>query len=257
MANIKISQLTPKGANLASTDLLEISESAGGGTYTTKSITGAQIRAGLQSTLTLTTTGTSGAATLVGSTLNIPQYSGGGGLSGGNIAVTKLPSGSIYSNIPYGGSNTTFNATANVIYLMPFTPSNSFTTSNLISNVSVAGAGVNFRMVLYSHSNTTGLPDVLIYESPDLSAATTGVKTATTTQTFNAGTTYWLGIYANGTFSLGGVAVASLTQIGMDNTAGQYSSINRIVTYGSAPNPFGTTHTKQATGFVRIGLTIA
>lgn len=43
MANIKISQLTPKGANLASTDLLEISEDAGGGTYTTKSITGAEI----------------------------------------------------------------------------------------------------------------------------------------------------------------------------------------------------------------------
>lgn len=35
------------------------------------------IRAG---SLTLTTTGTSGAATLVGSTLNIPQYSGGGSL---------------------------------------------------------------------------------------------------------------------------------------------------------------------------------
>jgi hypothetical protein len=34
---------------------------------------------GKQNALTLTTTGTSGAATLVGSTLNIPQYSGGGG----------------------------------------------------------------------------------------------------------------------------------------------------------------------------------
>lgn len=45
MANIKISELTPKGANLASTDLLEISQSAGGGTYVTKSITGAQILA--------------------------------------------------------------------------------------------------------------------------------------------------------------------------------------------------------------------
>lgn len=32
-----------------------------------------------QGTLTLTTTGTSGAATLVSNTLNIPQYSGGGG----------------------------------------------------------------------------------------------------------------------------------------------------------------------------------
>ena len=34
---------------------------------------------GKQGALTLTTTGTSGAATLVGNTLNIPQYSGGGG----------------------------------------------------------------------------------------------------------------------------------------------------------------------------------
>ena len=35
-----------------------------------------------QAALTLTTTGTSGAATLVGATLNIPQYSGGGGSPG-------------------------------------------------------------------------------------------------------------------------------------------------------------------------------
>jgi hypothetical protein len=42
MSNIKISQLTPKGANLASTDLLEISEFNGSG-YETKSITGQEI----------------------------------------------------------------------------------------------------------------------------------------------------------------------------------------------------------------------
>jgi len=43
MANIKISQLTAKGATLESTDVLEIAEDAGGGTYVTKSITGAEI----------------------------------------------------------------------------------------------------------------------------------------------------------------------------------------------------------------------
>jgi hypothetical protein len=36
---------------------------------------------GKQNAITLTTTGTSGAATLTGATLNIPQYSGGGGVS--------------------------------------------------------------------------------------------------------------------------------------------------------------------------------
>lgn len=44
MAEKKISQLTAKGAALAQTDLLVISEDAGGGSYTTKSITGAYIR---------------------------------------------------------------------------------------------------------------------------------------------------------------------------------------------------------------------
>ena len=37
-----------------------------------------------QNNITLTTTGTSGAATLVNSTLNIPQYSGGGGVTDGD-----------------------------------------------------------------------------------------------------------------------------------------------------------------------------
>ncbi len=49
-----------------------------------------------QAALTLTTTGTSGAATLVGATLNIPQYSGGGGGSmaiGG--AITSATAGSV------------------------------------------------------------------------------------------------------------------------------------------------------------------
>ena len=41
-----------------------------------------------QDTLTLTTTGSSGAATLVGATLNIPQYSGGGSTAWGAITGT-------------------------------------------------------------------------------------------------------------------------------------------------------------------------
>ena len=46
-----------------------------------------------QDTLTLTTTGTSGAATLIGATLNIPQYGGGGGNSIGELTgdVTAGP----------------------------------------------------------------------------------------------------------------------------------------------------------------------
>jgi hypothetical protein len=46
-----------------------------------------------QNTLSLTTTGSSGAATLVGSTLNIPQYSGGGGMTNPMTTVGDLIQG--------------------------------------------------------------------------------------------------------------------------------------------------------------------
>lgn len=51
MAEKKISQLTAKGAALATTDLLVVSESAGGGSYVTKSVTGANIKSLAQSGL--------------------------------------------------------------------------------------------------------------------------------------------------------------------------------------------------------------
>jgi len=43
-----------------------------------------------QAPITLTTTGTSGAATFVGNTLNIPQYTGGGGGGGGPILESQI-----------------------------------------------------------------------------------------------------------------------------------------------------------------------
>jgi hypothetical protein len=209
-----------------------------------------------QDTLTLTTTGTSGAATLVGATLNIPQYSGGGGASGGANTPIKLGSGGIYSNIPIGASATNASLSNNTMFLAPFIPAQTFTISDFKINVTVLGTG-NYRILLYSHSDTNGLPDVLLYESADLSVLSIGIKTATTTQTFTAGTTYWLGVYGSSTVQLAASVVNSQNQIGMDSTLAQYSSITRGATFGSAPNPFGTTHTKTATNITRIGLTVA
>ena len=206
-----------------------------------------------QPTLTLTTIGTSGAATLAGATLNIPQYSGA---SGGFNTPVKLGSGGVYSNIPNSASNTNVSLSNNTIYIAPFIPAQTFTISNFLINVTTLGAG-NFRILLYSHSDTNGLPDVLLYESSDLSVTTTGIKTATTTQTFTAGTTYWLGVYGSSTVQLAATVVNSQIQIGMDSTFTQYNNISRIATFGSAPNPFGTTHTKTATNLTRIGLTVA
>jgi hypothetical protein len=65
-----------------------------------------------QNNLTLTTTGTSGAATLVGATLNIPQYTGGGGGSG-TVTSVGLTAPSIFN---VGGSPVTTSGTLALTY---------------------------------------------------------------------------------------------------------------------------------------------
>ena len=68
MANKKISQLTAKGTALAATDLVEISESDGAGGYVSKSVTGANVKSGLQPTLvSATNIKTVNSTTLLGS----------------------------------------------------------------------------------------------------------------------------------------------------------------------------------------------
>jgi len=58
-----------------------------------------------QNTLTLTTTGTSGASTLTGATLNIPQYSGGGGVATFSAGSTGLtPSTATSGAVTLGGT---------------------------------------------------------------------------------------------------------------------------------------------------------
>ena len=68
MANKKISQLPPKGAPIAATDLIEIAEDNGAGGYVTKSVTGANVVSGLQPTLvSATNIKTINSTTLLGS----------------------------------------------------------------------------------------------------------------------------------------------------------------------------------------------
>jgi hypothetical protein len=113
-----------------------------------------------QGTLTLTTTGTSGAATLVGSTLNIPQYGGGGG--GGTIykltaqtltAASWTLSGSYYT---YTFSNV--NITTNT--RVDFTPDNSayneVTTCGMLPEVDVSSGSCTFYSLFPPQSNILG-----------------------------------------------------------------------------------------------------
>lgn len=102
----------------------------------------------VQPTLTLTTTGTSGAATLVGATLNIPQYSGGSA----NPSVI----------VSYATDGTTVTGTLNeTISRSLLIPANTFTSDGMLEVVgrvlkTGALAGQSFRIYKNTSNSLTG-----------------------------------------------------------------------------------------------------
>ena len=205
-----------------------------------------------QGTLTLTTTGTSGASTLVGNTLNIPQYSGGS-TSSGIHAVIKPSSGQSVGVQLTGTSLTTAGTTNGRVVVMPFVPYQTITCQSLMINVAVLGAGVNGRILIYSDLN--GKPNTKIYESANLDCSTTGQKFATTTQTFNAGTTYWIGTQFNGAVTTSANASTLMIPVAISGVL-VYTSLTTSAAFGSAPDPFGTP-TLGSSNVFYVGIVIA
>lgn len=162
--------------------------------------------------------------------------SGGGGLQGVH-ALLPIASGSIVPIVVNGTGITTVASITNRLYAIPFIPNKTFTSSNLYLNVTVLGSGVNGRILIYSDLN--GKPDTKIFESSNLDCSTTGLKTATTSQTFTAGTTYWICTHFSGICTTHAYSVASLMNIYGSGTSISCSYYN-TPSFGSAPSPFGT-----------------
>jgi hypothetical protein len=122
----KISQMDPKGANLASTDLLEISQLVSG-SYVTKSITGAEIVAGA-------TTGfvpTSRTLTINGVTQDLSAnrtFTISTGITIGTTAITSGTVGRVLfegtGNVVQESANLFFDATNNRLGINTSTPTN-------------------------------------------------------------------------------------------------------------------------------------
>lgn len=207
-----------------------------------------------QDALTLTTTGTSGAATLVGSTLNIPQY-GGGGASGIHALVigTGLRT---YAGITTGG----FSSTAQIVnrmFFYPFIPVNTFTCSNLYIAVAAAIPSALGKILIYSNDN--GNPFNLLYESADLDLSTTGRKTTITSFTFNAGTIYWIAYWGNLTptlYTIPATNVLAIRDVGV-SVPSPNSGLVATYTYGSAPTTISGAPGSTNSAVPFIGITIA
>jgi hypothetical protein len=110
------------------------------------------------------------------------------------------------------------------------------------------------RILIYSDLN--GLPNTKLYESANLDLSVTGIKTATTTFTFTAGTTYWLSFHGSGTASIHSISVGNVIPLRISSI-----SVNSLYiattapAFGSAPSPFGAVSgTNTTVPFIGITL---
>lgn len=158
----------------------------------------------------------------------------GGG--GGVHAPMIVPSGGFYfasKTAQNAGNSFLF---ANNLYLYPFYPMNTVTVSSYVMNVNTGAASALGRILIYS--NTNGLPVNKLYESTNIDLSTTGNKTVSISETFTAGTVYWLAFYSNS----GSVAMSTYNATSMIPIAGARISTDTSipaftlsVTFGSAP----------------------
>jgi hypothetical protein len=169
------------------------------GTLADARITSAATWNAKQDAITLTTTGTSGAATLVGATLNIPQYSGGA------AAIT------VFKNTTDGAASS---GTSNTFSQSVLVPANSVALGNVIEfklRGRKTGANAVYTIRLYANTtnNLSGSPLLLATYTGTLTQAlsmqmtrTAAVKNATTnTEMLLATTTNVPNDNANTTFS--------------------------------------------------------
>lgn len=206
-----------------------------------------------QNQFTLTTTGTSGPATFIADTLNIPQYSGGGGggLQGVHALFGPLTGYVVSNNLTPVALSSTLQ-TANRIISSPFISGQTFTSSNLFIRVFVAVPSALAKILIYS--DLSGKPNTLLFESTNIDCSTIGNKTITTSFTFTAGTIYWLTFWSNLTPTVFTIPQSNMITLRTQGSVPSPSNnVNVIVTYGSAPTTLsGTGESLAAMPFIGI-----
>ena len=132
---------------------------------------------------------------MVGATLNIPQYSGGGNRLATHI-LAKPRSLFYYSTALTTGNLNVAAITQNVIIPTAFTPAYDLSINTFIIDVTTLSIGGLAKVAIYS--DLDGVPHTKLLESVNVSTDTTGTKTITGfTFTFTAGVTYWIAVLTN------------------------------------------------------------
>jgi len=143
---------------------------------------------------------------------------------------------------------------ANRLIAIPYIPNISYTSADLYINILTLLAASNARILIYSDLNFS--PDQKLYESANLDCSTIGIKTATTSFSFVAGTVYWLCVHSSSTQTFTGLNPIGLMCIGSSGTA-FYTNAIITPTFGSAPTTFGTPSYNSSVTPYLVGITPA
>ena len=159
----------------------------------------------------------------------------GGGASG--IHTMLLGGGSLFGGIETTNSVSVFNATTytsqDQMLYFPYIPNNSFTATTFTFQVNNTTVGGLARLCIYSH-NGINAPLNRLYQSTDISLATSGSKTISVSYSFVKGTVYWFGLQTN-------IFNSQIT--GMNSNGGVL--------------PIGNIGTTQVAAWVQVSLTYA
>lgn len=163
------------------------------------------------------------------------------GGSGTTFAQYIFPQSSgnyIIPAITMAPNSSTLTGVANRCFAYPFVPSTTITINELRLNVTTAVASSLARILIFD--NLVNVPNNKLYESSNLDCSTTGLKTATTTQTFTAGQIYWLAVHFSSTQAITGITTTALINIKGASTMSAVYGYRVDQTFGSFPSTFGT-----------------
>jgi hypothetical protein len=133
---------------------------------------------------------------------------------------------------------------ANDLWAVPFrAPRRRGSSIDTIAfRVTTLVAASNARIGLYANAGATDdpYPSALIADSGNISTATTGDKTFSTTQTLQPGALYWLVLHPSGAISVDSLAVAGVSALLGFNQAGValITAIKNSQAFGALPATF-------------------
>lgn len=181
---------------------------------------------------------------------------GSSGLQGIHAVFPIVSGDQVSSNMQSSGTGSGGPFSANRLVAYPFIPNQSFTSSNLQINVTVLGVGSLCRIAVYTDLN--GAPNTSIFISSNLDCSTTGLKTATASINFVAGTTYWLAFHGGTGSSISQIGVNMMYPLKFANINTMANHINKVLSFAlPTPTTFGGGNTYAASNMPLILITKA